>query len=542
MSLERTEALAEKVLAAEALLARRTILKERSVASSNVAAERVRLGHEFALIQIKVSLAGLSGEQAKTALITVFDKTHVSINEEAVLAAVKIADLYLRVEFEIAELFIQSKAKLVDKANEDVETAKQKAMILGDSNIVIALEEIQRMIMRTEEVSNSAILSFANGDIKGYFAKEALYRKQSTKEVVAIDWFLKTARDIQIEKAADRVRNSTFIFIIIVVVSIGGALGMAFIFSRSVTEPLGKLIKGTVVIGEGEFDHKIELKAKDEIGELADAFNKMTTGLREITAERDKTQAQLIQADKFSTIGQLGSGVAHELNSPLDGLLTMLRIRKKRVIDDPGEYKKLSIMVDAAEQMAKIIRDFGSFSREATGDFTNIDISDVIESTLSFSDFHLMKHDIKTIKEYDDNLLAIRGEKGQLQQVVLNIITNASDAMPQGGELVIRTRNSESGDKVIIEFVDTGTGIKEGDLPKLFDPFFTTKERGKGIGLGLSISYGIVKSHSGEILAESLSGECLPYDGQEMGNPPKELAGNGTKITLSFPALKTEEE
>jgi signal transduction histidine kinase len=312
----------------------------------------------------------------------------------------------------------------------------------------------------------------------------------------------------------------------------------ADIVPRSEKDDLGKAMKTlsrtlreTSQVAEevagGNYKAIMEVKGDNDL--LSISVNKMTRSLsvaiselEEQISERRKTQSQLIQAEKFSAIGQLGSGLAHELNSPLDGLLTMLRIRRDKACDD--EHKKLSIMVDAAEHMAKIIRDFGSFSGKSSGKFSKIDTKDVIESTLSFSGIHLLKHDIKITRDYDNNHLDILGDKSQLQQVVLNIFTNARDAMPHGGEFVIRTRNSENGGKVIMEFIDTGVGIKEEDLPRIFDTFFTTKEQGKGIGLGLSISYGIIKSHNGEILVES---------------PPNGQTGKGTKFTISLPALKT---
>jgi len=296
-------------------------------------------------------------------------------------------------------------------------------------------------------------------------------------------------------------------------------------------QTLSRTLRETSQVAEevagGNYKAIMEVKGDNDL--LSISVNKMTRSLslaiselEEQISERRKTQSQLIQAEKFSAIGQLGSGVAHELNSPLDGLLTMLRIRRDKASDD--EHNKLSIMVDAAEHMAKIIRDFGSFSGKSSGKFSKIDTKDVIESTLSFSGIHLLKHDIKITRDYDNNHLDILGDKSQLQQVVLNIFTNARDAMPHGGEFVIRTRNSENSGKVIMEFIDTGVGIKEEDLPRIFDTFFTTKEQGKGIGLGLSISYGIIKSHNGEILVES---------------PPNGQTGKGTKFTISLPALKT---
>lgn len=247
-----------------------------------------------------------------------------------------------------------------------------------------------------------------------------------------------------------------------------------------------------------------EIEKELAIASATAAAEKKRSGeLEKAYRELKKTQAQLAQAEKLSGIGRLAAGVAHEMNTPLTGLLGLLRVYVKTVKEGTKERENMTLMLDASEHMAKIVKGLTAFARKSKGEFTKLSLNEVIESTLSFSSYQLTTGNIKISKYYADDLQNIWGDKGQLQQVVLNIITNACDAMPGGGEFIIKTRNSENGDLVIAEFSDTGYGIKKDDLARAFEPFFTTKKAGKGIGIGLSIVHGIVRNHRGMITVEN---------------------------------------
>lgn len=254
----------------------------------------------------------------------------------------------------------------------------------------------------------------------------------------------------------------------------------------------------------------------------AEADKKKAKELLEANQKLQDTQAQLMQAEKLSAIGRLGAGVAHELNSPLAGLLGLLRIYHKRTNKGSEEYQDVVDMIEAAEHMAEIVQSLTTFSRESKGEWEELNLNKLIDTTLNFSGCQFKRKNIKIIKNYSPDLLPIKGIRSQIQQVIVNIVTNARDAMLGGGKFFIRTYNHESGDKVGMEFGDTGTGIPRENISKIFDPFFTTKKQGNGVGLGLSISHGIIKGHQGEILVK----------GEE---------GKGTTFTIILPALKTKE-
>jgi signal transduction histidine kinase len=235
--------------------------------------------------------------------------------------------------------------------------------------------------------------------------------------------------------------------------------------------------------------------------------------------ERARLQMELIQSAKLASIGQLSSSLTHGLSSPLMGLLNLIESYRDKAQPGSREYEDFSVMLDGIQHMIKIVKDMGAFTRKSEGVYVEIHLNKVIESTLDFFRAQLFKNNIELTERYSKNLPKIKGDKNQLQQVILNMVTNASDAMPDGGRLTIVTRNSEDRANVIIEFIDTGVGIKEEYLDKIFNSFFTTKEPGKGVGLGLSIAKRIIAEHKGSIDVES--------------NP-----GKGTKFTISLPAVK----
>ncbi len=241
--------------------------------------------------------------------------------------------------------------------------------------------------------------------------------------------------------------------------------------------------------------------------------------IKEKTDELKKSQNLLIQSEKLTAMGKMAGGLAHELNSPLAGLIPMLEIHKQRAIKGSIEDKELNLMLRTADHMAKIVKDFGVFSRKSKSEFRALSLNEVIEDTLSFSGVRLKQKGIKVKEELSARLPLIRGDKTELQQVVLNMITNALDAMNEGGNYLITTDVNEGSNKVIMNFIDDGVGIAEEDLNKIFDPFFTTKKEGEGTGLGLSVSYGIIKNHGGEITVDS-------------------EPGKGTRFSIYLPAVK----
>jgi two-component system NtrC family sensor kinase len=221
-------------------------------------------------------------------------------------------------------------------------------------------------------------------------------------------------------------------------------------------------------------------------------------------------QQQLIQSEKLSAIGELISGIAHELNNPLTGVMgysQLLQLRKD--LDDRAKENLLKIN-NLALRCQKIVQNLLSFARKQKPERTLSDINDILEKTIELRSYELQVNNIEISRNLDRNLPKTIADAHQLQQVFLNILTNAEQAMLEAhgkGHLQIRTHPDTQNARIVVEIADDGPGIPESYLTRIFDPFFTTKDVGKGTGLGLSLSYGMIKEHGGNIYAHSHLGE-----------------------------------
>ncbi|MCK4917045.1 MAG: PAS domain S-box protein [Candidatus Omnitrophica bacterium] len=241
--------------------------------------------------------------------------------------------------------------------------------------------------------------------------------------------------------------------------------------------------------------------------------------------ESRMNEAQLFQSEKLTGIGQMAVGLVHELASPLMGILNLLEFYESKSENDVQQKNDLHKMISAAKYMKNILVNLNMFVKKVEPKMEQVNFNDVIDNTLVFSEFNLKKNNIVVEKRYSSDLCWIKGNNNQLQQIVLNMLNNSVDAMPNGGIFTISTENSENKESIIIKFCDTGMGIKKENLSKVFYPFFTTKGIGigTGTGLGLSVIHGIVKSHGGDILVRSEEGK-------------------GTVFILTFITIKMEDK
>lgn len=281
---------------------------------------------------------------------------------------------------------------------------------------------------------------------------------------------------------------------------------------RNMTAFLGKLSEVISKLGYTNLLVIEDAKRMNEVAVLkaaAEVEQRKAKELFEASRKLKEAEEQLIQAEKMASVGQLGAGVAHELNSPLAGVLSLLRAHKKKKDRNSIEYEDLTDMEEACVHMARIIKGLNRFTRASQGDSEELDVNEVIETTLGFGSACFTEKAIKIEKDYENNLAKIRVVKSQLQQVIMNIISNANDAMQDKGTFKISTGNCSLNGKNSVEmkFSDNGTGIKEENLKKIFDPFFTTKRPGGGVGLGMSISYKIIEVYKGSITVESCEGK-----------------------------------
>ena len=285
-----------------------------------------------------------------------------------------------------------------------------------------------------------------------------------------------------------------------------------------VTAPLRELRTVTEAVGSGDFNHKVQVTSSDELGQLAYAFNHMIKNLRHSHDELQRTfqtlkatQAQLIQSEKLSAVGEFVSGVAHELNNPLTSVIGFAELLKE-VDLHPKHHSYLQYIVKSTERCHKIVQGLLSFARQHPPERSLLDVNEMIGGVLEILGYELRTSNIEVQRQFDPSLPKILGDCHQFQQVILNILNNARQALENiEGHGVIRIATETNSTHVRITIEDNGPGIPEDHLNKVFDPFFTTKPTGKGTGLGLSLCYGIVREHNGTISAHSLPGKGATF-------------------------------
>jgi PAS domain S-box-containing protein len=226
--------------------------------------------------------------------------------------------------------------------------------------------------------------------------------------------------------------------------------------------------------------------------------------IEDITS-RVRLEEQLRENDKLSSIGLLAAGVAHEVNTPLTGISSYTQMLLAQTPDTDIKHSILEKIKRQTLRASEIVNNLLNFSRTASVELHELDINRVLDDTIQLLEPQLRNTKIELKRHYGDHLPATLGNAGKLQQVFMNLLLNARDAMPEGGQLIIRTQTRES--SILIDIIDTGIGIAPENITKIYDPFFTTKGIGQGTGLGLAVSYGIVQEHNGRIFVESKQGE-----------------------------------
>jgi signal transduction histidine kinase len=354
----------------------------------------------------------------------------------------------------------------------------------------------------------------AIGMSKGSVLKKIPDNKEQKRIRLAGRYLVELARDL-LKKSRKKIAMTTHNAVRIPLVSAGLILGLFFIgwvlLSRKVINPLIKLEQATKKIGHGDFSPISHPgKIESEVDRLVLAFNRMIE-------ELDARQEQIVHDRKIASLGTLVSGVAHELNNPINNIiLTIDVLAGGRKIKEDRQAAMLKDILNQAIRASGIVKNLLDFSRAKTSVIQDVDINRVLDDILKITDNELLLKKIRLQRQTDPDLSKIRGNHQELQQVFLNLVVNAIHAMKKGGELSIQTSHDESG-RVVISVQDTGEGIPEDIMPNIFDPFFTTKEVGRGTGLGLSVSFGIVKKHGGRITVDS--------------SPQK-----GTTFTVTLPA------
>jgi len=302
-----------------------------------------------------------------------------------------------------------------------------------------------------------------------------------------------------------------------------------------ITRPVGQMVEATRSIAAGRLDQEVEAGDQGEIALLAQSFNTMLKSLRTMkgdleewgrtleqkvrrrTEELVAMQARVSQSERLASVGMLAAGVAHEINNPLGGIMALTSLTLEDMPPDDPNRENLEEVVHQSQRCRDIVKGLLEFSRQSRMSAGLVELDKVLDDTLALITKQAAFFNVVVLKEYDPELPAVQANRSELQQVFMNILMNAAQAMEENGTIRIVTRPAAAEDTVEVLISDTGHGIPPEDVGRIFDPFFSTKPSGQGTGLGLSITYGIITSHKGTIQVDS------------------EL-GKGTTFTIRMPA------
>jgi signal transduction histidine kinase len=330
-----------------------------------------------------------------------------------------------------------------------------------------------------------------------------------------------------------QVARSRDLFILVFSIGTFFVIVIGLSLARSISSPLLKLRNMSQAVADGNLDQRIGLQRGDEIGDLANAFDTMTLHLKERTDETERlyaeslqrnkelaeinaqlkaTQLQLIQSEKLAAIGQLTAGIVHDVKNPFAVIMGMAEVLADNDQLDEETIHGLKIVRESAVKGNRIVSDLLKFARQTKPEMKTADLSETVDTALRLTAYLTRRYTLE--KELPESPLMVNYDSQQIEQVLINMIHNAIQAMPEGGKLFVGLTQTNNMAQVIIQ--DNGKGIPPEDLKRIFDPFFTTKPEGEGTGLGLSVSYGIIANHNGRIDVES-------------------EVGQGTKFTIFLP-------
>ena len=317
---------------------------------------------------------------------------------------------------------------------------------------------------------------------------------------------------------------------------------LGYFLAQNIARPILRLRQMTQAVANGDLNQSIRLERADEIGDLASAFDVMTEHLRERTAEAERlyaeslqrnkelaeinarleaTQLQLVQSEKLAAIGQLTAGIVHDVKNPFAVIMGMSEVLQDEQLDE-NVMHGLKVIRESAQKGNTIVSDLLKFARQSKSEMKMNDLRETVEASMRLTAYLTRKYDL--VSELPERSLYTTYDSQQIEQVLINMIHNAIQAMPDGGGLRIALKTVDQADtgqaEAWVEIEDTGSGISPENLKRIFDPFFTTKPEGQGTGLGLSVSYGIIANHQGRIEVDS-------------------EVGRGTKFTIILPVVKT---
>jgi two-component system NtrC family sensor kinase len=315
-------------------------------------------------------------------------------------------------------------------------------------------------------------------------------------------------------------------------VATGGLIGV--FFTLALGRRIDLLSQTMNRVEAGDLTARVPAEGLDELGRLTKSFNAMVARLAEADRQlEDRHMGAIRRAEHMASLGKMAAGIAHEINNPLAGMQNCVRTLLKGVKDEAQRREYLTMLREGLGRIGRTVGQLLNFAREAEPQLTRVDLPPLVRRCLALLAHELGARRITSSVAAEHRLPALLADPHQLEQVFFNLLMNAVDAMPEGGEILvsIRPEKRDTGLFVNVHITDTGVGIPPEHLPRIFDPFFTTKDVGKGTGLGLSVSYGIVRAHGGSIEVKSEVGKgstftvALPIKGEGESDAPSDPLG-----------------
>lgn len=328
-----------------------------------------------------------------------------------------------------------------------------------------------------------------------YYKTISPFQNRNTKWLLLIE-----ASSEKIFESINNMRRSIWMLLgSLVVVS----LLLAVWASGRLTQPVHRLAEIIHKFADGERGVRYQGAVNDEVGSAGKAFNYLTTTLEQTEKEREKAVRAACQSERLAALGQMAAGIGHEINNPLMNIMSLATLIEEALGEEGHDDTKNDILLlrKEGQRCARIIQGILNFARENEPSYKPFNLSDLIIETLELLHHRIESSNINLVTNLEKDLI-MEGDAGMLQQVLVNVLLNAIQASSVKAKILINAKQQD--ENLVVEIIDQGTGIKGNDFSKIFDPFFTTKSEGEGTGLGLSVSYGIIKHHGGSISIDNV--------------------------------------
>jgi len=442
----------------------------------------------------EVSFMSLIKEPGRVLLDGVVPLTH--FGERVGYLVTSLKGQQLDFILQLAHRPYQGKLSLVEINPDSVE---RNGRILYDDNRSLLFAEPGQQVEYEAEALLGAVQDRPDGQFADQAGEHTLYYSETFPYPDRLlSWaIVMRINNEMISSPFQRLRYGILLFAVITLLV---SLMAAHMGARQIARPLSLLIDNFSALARGEKTSAISTRGTEEIDELAEAFDNLQSNLASAQDERDRARDMMMQNAKLASIGQLAAGIGHELNNPLNNILSYTKLIERELADDGSVSRDVRAIREESERASRIIKGILSFSRQLPANYTDFAVHEWLDQTIGLVQ-STARHKKVTIQLQKENDFMLHADRGLLQQALINLLINAVQASPRGGETILCC--TRTGEHILLSVSDNGPGISDESMDRLFEPFYTTKEVGEGSGLGLSITLGIVEQHQGALQIEN---------------------------------------